>query len=103
MIARALTLAWAVLFAVQFVAFLLLMFVGLPRLSPNSSAHAWAMAWLHAGGYLLPAVFMLGEYVFRRWYLRHIPHVPPRQFIHQLVRNWPQLLRDTDPRAPRNP
>ncbi len=101
--ARALTLAWALLFAVQSVAFVLLMFVWMPRLPGDSRAHAWATTWLHVGGYLLPAVFMFVEYGIRRWYLRHIPHAPPRQFVYQLVRNWPQLLRDTDLRAPRNP
>lgn len=101
--ARALTQAWTLLFALQAVAFLLLLFVWLPRLPADSAAHAWALTWLHVGGYLLPVVFMLVEYGVRRWYLRHIAHVPARQFVYQLARNWPQLLRDTDLRAPRNP
>ncbi len=101
--ARSLTLAWAVLFALQSVAFLLLLFVWLPGLPVDSHAHVWATTWLHVGGYLLPVVFMLFEYAVRRWYLRHVPHVPPAQFVYQLARNWPQLLRDTDLRAPRNP
>ena len=100
--ARALTLAWALLFAAQSVAFVLLMFVCMPSLPGDSRAHAWATTWLHVGGYLLPAVFMVVEYGVRRWYLRHLSHVPARQFAYQLVRNWPQLLRDTDLRAPRN-
>lgn len=97
--ARGLTLAWAGLFAIQTVAAILVMFVWLPRLPDDSRAHAWAMTWLHVGGYLMPAGFMLVEYAFRRWYLRHIPHVPLRQFAHQLIRNWPQLLRDSDLRS----
>lgn len=101
--ARALTLAWTLLFAVQSVAFLLLLFVWMPRLAGSSSAYTWATTWLHVGGYLLPAAFMLVEYGVRRWYLRHIPHIPLRQFVYQLVRNWPKLLRDNDLRAPRNP
>lgn len=101
--ARTLTLAWTLLFALQTVAFLLLMFVWLPQLPADSRAHAWATTWLHVGGYLLPAVFMLIEYGVRRWYLRHLPHVPPSRFAYQLARNWPQLLRDTELRAPRNP
>ena len=101
--ARMLTLAWSLVFAIQVVLFALLMSWWLPQLAIDSVAHHWAMIWLHVGGYLLPAGFMVVEYVFRRWYLRHIPHVPPRQFLQQLVRNWPQLLRDSDLRAPRIP
>jgi len=101
--ARLLTLAWAVIFAIQVVVFAVLMTWWMPQLAIDSAAYHWAKTWLHVGGYALPAVFMFVEYGFRRWYLRHIPHVPPREFIRQLVRNWPQLLRDSDLRAPRNP
>lgn len=101
--ARMLTLAWALLFAIQVALFVLLMLWWVPQLATDSVAHRWAKTWLHVGGYLLPGVFMVIEYAFRRWYLRHIPHVPPRQFFQQLLRNWPQLLRDSDLRAPRTP
>jgi hypothetical protein len=101
--ARMLTLAWTVVFLIQVVVFVALMFWWLPRLAVDSSAHAWAITWLHVGGYALPAVFMVIEYAFRRWYLRHLPHVPARQFAQQLIRNWPQLLRDSDLRAQRTP
>ncbi len=101
--ARRLTLAWALVFAIQAILFILLMAWWLPKLAIDSTAHHWAMMWLHIGGYLLPGVFMIVEYGFRRWYLRHIPHVPARQFLQQLVRNWPQLLRDSEWRAPRTP
>ncbi len=94
--ARTLTAAWALVFAIQVVLFVWLMTWWLPHLTAGSPAHRWAMTWLHVGGYALPAAFMLVEYIFRRWYLRHIPHVPPAEFVQQLVRNWPQLLRDTD-------
>lgn len=43
---------------------------------------------------LLAAFF--GEYVFRRWYLRRIPHPGPRHFALQVVRCWPALLREED-------
>lgn len=99
--ARTLTAAWTLIFAIQVVLFVLLMAWWLPQLPVDSSAYRWAMTWLHVGGYALPAVFMLVEYLFRRWYLRHIPHVPPAQFVSQLVQNWPQLLRDTDLHAQR--
>lgn len=100
--ARALTLAWTLLFVVQSLAFVLLLFVWMPNLSVESPAYLWSTRWLHVGGYLLPAVFMVVEYGVRRWYLRHLPHLPARQFADQLVRNWPKLLRDTDQCAPRN-
>jgi uncharacterized membrane protein len=101
--ARTLTLAWTVVFLIQVVMFVLLMFWWLPRLAVDSQAHAWATTWLHVGGYVLPAAFMVVEYVFRRWYLRHLPHVPARQFAQQLIRNWPKLLRDSDLRPQRTP
>ena len=101
--ARMLTLAWALLFGIQAILFILLMGWWLPQLAIDSRAYHWAMMWLHVGGYLLPGLFMVVEYGFRRWYLSHIPHVPARQFLQQLVRNWPQLLRDSDLRAPRTP
>ena len=101
--ARSLTLAWTVLFVLQSMAFVWLMWVVLPDLPADARAHAWATTALHVGGYLLPAAFMLVEYAIRRWYLRHIPHAPPRQFFQQLARNWPQLLRDGDAPTPRNP
>lgn len=99
--ARALTFAWAGVFAIQVLVFLLLMAWVLPNLTMESSAYRWAMTWLHVGGYALPGLFMLIEYLFRRWYLRHIPHVPPALFVRQLVQNWPQLLRDSEPHASR--
>ncbi|HET9033277.1 MAG TPA: hypothetical protein VFN25_10260 [Dokdonella sp.] len=101
--ARTLTCAWAVVFAIQVVMFVLLIVWWLPAFPIDSSAHRWAMIWLHVGGYALPAVFMLLEYVFRRWYLRHMPHAPPLQFLRQLVQNWPQLLRDTHLHTQRRP
>jgi hypothetical protein len=101
--ARLLTLAWTMVFLIQVLLFVALMFWWLPRLAVDSPAHAWAMTWLHVGGYVLPAAFMIIEYVFRRWYLRHLPHVPARQFAQQLIRNWPKLLRDSDLRAQRTP
>jgi hypothetical protein len=63
----------------------------------EQAGHPWIQTWLHVGGYLLPAVFMLAEYAFRRWYLRHLPHVAPQVFLERLLRNWHQLLRDAEP------
>jgi len=101
--ARALTAAWTLLFALQTIVFVVLIAWWLPQLAEGSRARDWTMTWLQFGGYLLPALFMLAEYAFRRWHLRHIPHTPPREFAEQLLRNWPQLLRDTDLRNGRTP
>lgn len=97
--ARALTAAWAGLFLVQSVLFIGVLGWWLPGVAGDDPAHAWLVAWLHAGGFLLPALFMLAEYGFRRWYLRHVPHLPAQLFLRRLVRNWPQLLRDGEATA----
>ena len=94
--ARTLTLVWTLLFTLQAALFAWLMFVSLPHSTIDSRSHAWALTYLRVGGLLLPALFMLVEYLFRRWYLRHLPHESPRQFIQALILNWPQLLRDGD-------
>ncbi|HEX5960031.1 MAG TPA: xanthomonadin biosynthesis protein [Rhodanobacteraceae bacterium] len=40
-----------------------------------------------------------GEYLFRRWHLRHIPHPSVRRFVTQIVRRWPLLVRGGDGQA----
>ena len=95
--ARALTLAWALVFLLQSVIFLVLLGWWLPMAAAEQASHPWVQTWLHVGGYLLPAIFMLVEYVFRRWYLRHLPHVAPQVFLERLMRNWHQLMRDAEP------
>lgn len=97
--ARALTVAWTAVFLAQSIAFVIVLGWWLPATAHDDPAHAWLLAWLHVGGYLLPAAFMLAEYAFRRWYLRHVPHVSAHVFLHRLIRNWPQLLRDGEPGA----
>lgn len=39
-------------------------------------------------------VAFTGEYVFRRWTLRRIPHPPLKRFLARLVQRWPQLIRE---------
>lgn len=90
--ARGLTQAWTLLFVVQ--AVLLLGIVAARHGVLGNGAPAWAIGYLHFGGYLLPAVFMLGEFAFRRRYLHHIPHDSLGGFMQRLVRNWPRLLRE---------
>ena len=94
--ARALTVAWTAVFVVQAAIFALVLVWWLPRMPVDDPVHAWLIWYLHVGGYLLPALFMFVEYAFRRWYLRHVPHVPLQVFLQRLIRNWPQLLRDSD-------
>lgn len=56
----------------------------------------WASAWLNVGGYVLPAVVFVIEYPYRRWRLRHLPHLSLSQMLLRLAANWPRLLRDQD-------
>ena len=55
------------------------------------------LAWYPEAGCwgVLLAAFV-GEYLFRRWYLRGIPHPDPRRFVTQVVRRWPALVRGGD-------
>jgi len=86
--ARGLTAAWAGLFLLQALLMLALILRGL------GNAQAPAPGYLHLGGYFVPALFMVAEYAFRRWYLRHLPHDSPQRFLRRLVQNWPRLLHD---------
>lgn len=52
------------------------------------------LAWYpEAGCWILLAAAFAGEYAFRRWHMRHIPHPPVRRFVGQIVRRWPALVR----------
>lgn len=52
------------------------------------------LAWYpQVGGWSLLLAALAGEYLFRRWYLRAIPHASFGRFIAGLVRGWPALLR----------
>lgn len=53
------------------------------------------LAWYpEAGCWAVLAAAFAGEYLFRRWYLRRIPHPPVRHFVSQMIHRWPQLLHD---------
>jgi hypothetical protein len=55
----------------------------------------WLLAWYpEAGCWAILLAAFVGEYLFRRWYLRAIPHAGARQFLVQMVRRWPSLLRE---------
>ena len=96
--ARTLTWAWTLLFLGQ--ALLLALLIG-----SGASQHSTVAAlWLHLGGYVLPATFMVAEYSFRRHYLSHVPQPPLWRFLQQLARNWHGLLHDASkPAAPVQP
>jgi hypothetical protein len=98
-----LTAVWTLLFLAQTILFVVLLGWVLPHAAASGQAQPLATAYLHFGGYLVPALFMPIEYAFRRWYLRHVPHESPQRFIQRLARNWPRLLLDRDEPADRMP
>lgn len=99
--ARRLTAFWATLLGGQALVLGAMLFcqvpggilarLGLP--SPWPVPLAWVQGYMHAGAYLLlGAVFVL-EYLFRRWHLRHLPHLGLPALLHRLALRWPQLVR----------
>lgn len=102
--ARQLTALWAALLAANAVLLAVLFLFAehtgaLARFGafPAWRVHAWwTMAWLNAGGYLLPVAVFIIEYPYRRWRLRHIHHLGPAQMLLRLAANWPLLVRDQD-------
>ncbi|MFI4969456.1 MAG: xanthomonadin biosynthesis protein, partial [Lysobacterales bacterium] len=99
--ARALTLAWALLLGTQALVLAVLVACALPNgalatfgVAPPVALSGAGWRWyLHAGSYALVPAFLVVEYVFRRGYLRNIPHAPLPQFLARLARRWPSLLR----------
>lgn len=52
------------------------------------------LAWFpQAGCWVVLGAAFVGEYLYRRWHLRAIPHPGLRQFVAQVTRRWPDLLR----------
>jgi hypothetical protein len=91
--ARQLTRAWALLMLAQAIMFAVLIAARHGFLAWPPAA--FAETWLLFGGWCVPLAFMAGEIAFRRWWLPHVPHDPPRVFLQRLATNWPRLLRDT--------
>ena len=91
--ARALTWAWTLLLGMQAAlrAWLALRDFGAVAF-PALSGSQWRW-YLHFGSYALVPAFLVLEYAFRRWWLRHIPHASLAHFLVQLTRNWPALIR----------
>lgn len=106
--ARQLTLAWALVLGAQ-AALIALIVLAMPHgllamfdvAAPRLVAPAWAW-YLHAGSYLLVAAFLVLEYAWRRWHLRHIAHPPLPKFMLALVQRWPELVRSLGDDAPRS-
>jgi hypothetical protein len=97
--ARGLTLAWALLLGAH-----ALLLAALLWLAPGGLADAfgWPGAgrlsspgwrhWLHFGSLAVVPAFLLVEYGYRRWRLRHVEHLPLPLFLARLVRRWPALV-----------
>lgn len=64
-----------------------------PPLAVPGSLLAW---YPEAGCWGLLLAAFVGEYLFRRWHLRTIPHPDVRRFVAQIVQRWPALLRGGD-------
>ncbi|HET7561272.1 MAG TPA: xanthomonadin biosynthesis protein [Rhodanobacteraceae bacterium] len=55
------------------------------------------LAWYpEVGCWAVLVAAFVGEYLFRRWHLRRLPHPPAHQFVIQMIKRWPALLRDKD-------
>ena len=100
--ARGVTAYWAIVLgaqaAVLFAIWLLakpggvlgLFGVRLPFAPPHE-----ALAWYpEMGCWAVLIVAFAIEYAFRRWTMRRIPHPPLKRFLTNLVRRWPQLVRE---------
>jgi uncharacterized membrane protein len=67
--------------------------------SPWPVPPAWVQGYVHVGAYLLLVAAFVLEYLFRRWHLRHLPHLSLHALLHRLALRWPQLIRGRN-RAP---
>jgi len=97
--ARQLTFAWALVLGAQ-ACLLALIVLAMPHgllamfdvAAPRLVAPAWN-SYLHVGSYLVVGAFLVLEYAWRRWHLRHIAHPPLPAFVLALVQRWPALLQ----------
>lgn len=64
--------------------------------SPVHLPGALLVWYPEAGCWMALVAAFAGEYLFRRWYLRGIPHPSARRFVIQIVRRWPMLVRGED-------
>jgi uncharacterized membrane protein len=108
--ARALTFVWAIVLGAQALLLTALIFCAVPdglfaRLGivPPVTVAGGEWRWfVDLGSYATVVVLLVVEYAFRRWYLRHIPHVSLPVFMGRLVRRWPALARSVMHDSPGN-
>ncbi len=99
--ARSLTLAWALLFGAQAALLTVLILCAVPDgllaafgVKPPVDVSGSLWRWyLHLGSYATVLGFLIVEYAYRRWHLRHIAHVSLPVFVTRLVRRWPALVQ----------
>ena len=97
--ARALTWVWAIVLGAQALLLTLLIVCAVPDgllarfgIAPPIAIVGSDWRWfLDLGSYATVLVLLVLEYAFRRWYLRHIPHVALPVFMSRLVRRWPAV------------
>lgn len=102
--ARGATWYWAVLLAAMALLSLAIALLAQPGgwlatlgVPAPFALHGSLLAWYpEAGCWVLLLAGFVGEYLFRRWRLRAIPHPGVRRFVTQIVRRWPTLLRGED-------
>lgn len=101
---RGVTLFWACLLAAMALLSLLIALLAVPGgwlatlgMTVPFALPGSLLAWYpEAGCWIVLLAAFAGEYVFRRWRLRHISHPPARRFVAQIVRRWPALMRGED-------
>lgn len=101
---RGVTLFWACLLAAMALLSLLIALFAVPGgwlmtfgMTVPFPLPGSLLAWYpEVGCWIVLLAAFAGEYVFRRWRMRHIPHPPARRFVAQIVQRWPALMRGED-------
>ncbi|MEO5626675.1 MAG: xanthomonadin biosynthesis protein [Dokdonella sp.] len=96
--ARRLTWAWALVLGLQACLLLVVVACAVPDgafarfgARPPLTIPPAGRWYLHLGSYVLVLGFLVAEYAYRRWRLRHLPHPPLPVFLARLARRWPAL------------
>ena len=101
---RSVTVFWAVLLGAMSLLSLLIALLAVPGgwlatfgIAPPMRLPGSLLAWYpEAGCWVLLVAAFVGEYLFRRWHLRGIPHPSLKRFVTQVARRWPRLVREGD-------
>lgn len=101
---RGVTIFWAVLLGAMSLLSLLIALFAVPGgwlatlgAAPALGLPGSLLAWYpEAGCWALLLAAFVGEYLFRRWHLRGIPHPSAKRFAMQVARRWPALVRGRD-------